>query len=92
MAGAGRGHIVSVPPFYLFILIAQIVLVIIILGLAAYGATFHVWLVETDMPSSVYASSENPIHMSNTTQSIAAFIINGYYIVSTFTLPVIYNR
>jgi len=43
MAGAGRDHIVSVPSFYLFILIAQIVLAITVLGLAAYGATFHIW-------------------------------------------------
>ena len=43
------------------------------------------------MPSSVYASPENPIHMPNTTQSIASFIINGYYIVSIFALPAIYN-
>ncbi|OCK92349.1 uncharacterized protein K441DRAFT_697791 [Cenococcum geophilum 1.58] len=76
MAGAGRDHIVSVPPFYLFILIAQIVLAIIVLGLAAYSATFHIWF-----GGNGYAFF----------CSIASFIINGYYIASTLALPAIYN-
>jgi hypothetical protein len=34
-------HIVAVPPYFLFILIAQIVLAVVVLGLAAYGCTFN---------------------------------------------------
>ena len=90
MAGAGRDHIVSVPPFYPFILIAQIVLAIIVFGLAVYGATLHVWFSGNGYAFCVRIL-RNPIHMPNTTRSIAALIINGYYVVSTFAVPAIYN-
>ncbi|OCK77649.1 hypothetical protein K432DRAFT_427851 [Lepidopterella palustris CBS 459.81] len=76
MPEARRDHIVAVPPFFIFIIIAQIIVAIAVLGLAAYGATFDDW----------FGGNGFAIFCA-----IATFIINGYYLLTTLALPMAYN-
>ncbi|KAF2467263.1 uncharacterized protein BDR25DRAFT_305683 [Lindgomyces ingoldianus] len=74
--GQNRDHIVKVPDFYRFLIIAQIFIAVAVLGLAAYGATFNDW----------FGGNGYAIFCA-----IAIFLTHGYYLVSTSFFPIVYN-
>ncbi|ORY05266.1 hypothetical protein BCR34DRAFT_604554 [Clohesyomyces aquaticus] len=76
MAEQNQDHIVKVPTWYKFLIGGEILLAIVVLGLAAYGATFNDW----------FGGDGFAIFCA-----IAILLTHGYYLLSTIFFPAAYN-
>src|SRR3954454_5546006 len=85
-------HILPLSKAVFGLKIAQLVVAVVILGLAAYGVTFVAFDGDSLSLFMVNLSPTHPqVHPTNGIQALATMIITVYYIVATTALTVAYN-